>query len=378
MYLLRRKLTALLSTKTKQHLKHFFAQSRMVFSTLFRFSNRLASVYYSLCSAAFRREHFAVLHGRLAYQRQLRQQQVSNTLLRRNIHRLEKGLIMRPRRAVFAEDYILETVRSYVLNYEALESTELAWARQVLDLYFSVVTDNADVRSDIAKARQLFLTTSLEAKPATEPAIPYAYTDLPAQQVQYQQFMALCQRRRSVRWFLPDAVPQSLLEEAVQAAALAPSACNRQPFQFIQLEGADAATVAGFAMGTTGFAQQIPTLLVVLGDLSAYPAERDRHVIYIDGALASMQLMLALDTLGLASCPINWPDVEVLERKMDAYLKLQPWQRPVMLIAIGYPDPTGGIAYSAKKTVGQLLVPFRARSVNNSVDKSADKKESSC
>lgn len=355
---------------------------QMKIAALFSNHRILGLFYYCCFNSAFRREQLSVLAGRAAYSQKLAQRQATSAQLRRNIHRLEKGLIMRPRRAVFAEDYILETVRSYVLNYEALESTELAWARQVLDLYFSVVTDNADVRSDIAKARQLFLTTSLEAKPATEPAIPYAYAELPAPQVQYQQFIALCQRRRSVRWFLPDAVPQSLLEEAVQAAALAPSACNRQPFQFIQLEGADAATVAGFAMGTTGFAQQIPTLLVVLGDLSAYPAERDRHVIYIDGALASMQLMLALDTLGLASCPINWPDVEVLERKMDAYLNLQPWQRPVMLIAIGYPDPTGGIAYSAKKTVGQLLVPFRSRSVDKSADKSAhksaDKKESSC
>ncbi len=375
---MRRYLAARLSPTQKRRVLAAIEQLKVLLTKALTTFPPLRFCYFELFNRAFRREQMAVLAGKLQYQHHLRHAKQSSAQLRRNIHRLEKGLIMRPRRAVFAEDYILETVRSYVLNYEALESTELAWARQVLDLYFSVVTDNADVRSDIAKARQLFLATSLEAKPATEPAIPYAYAELPAPQVQYQQFMALCQRRRSVRWFLPDAVPQSLLEEAVQAAALAPSACNRQPFQFIQLEGADAATVAGFAMGTTGFAQQIPTLLVVLGDLSAYPAERDRHVIYIDGALAGMQLMLALDTLGLASCPINWPDVEVLERKMDAYLKLQPWQRPVMLIAIGYPDPTGGIAYSAKKTVGQLLVPFRPRSVNNSVDKSADKKESSC
>jgi nitroreductase len=374
----RRYLAACLSQSQKRRVLAAIEQFNVLLTKAFTAFPPLRLCYFAWFNRAFRREQTAVLAGRLQYQHHLRHAKKSSALLRRNIHRLEKGLIMRPRRAVFAEDYILETVRSYVLNYQALENTELAWARQVLDLYFSVVTDNADVRSDIAKARQLFLTVSLEVEHATELAIPYAYAELPAPQVHYQQFISLCQRRRSVRWFLPDSVSQPLLEQAVQAAALAPSACNRQPFQFIQLEGADAATVAGFAMGTTGFAQQIPTLLVVLGDLSAYPAERDRHVIYIDGALACMQLMLALDTLGLASCPINWPDVEALERKLDSFLNLQPWQRPVMLIAIGYPDPTGGIAFSAKKTVDQLLVPFRSRSVNNSVDKSADKKESSC
>ncbi len=363
-----------LTSQKKQRIKALLELWQIRFAALFKNGRTMGQLYYLCFNPAFRREQIAVLSGRCRYEQQLQNVQISSAQLRRNIHRLEKGLIMRPRRAVFAEDYILETVRSFVMNYEALDSAELTWAHQVLELYFSVVTGDADGRSDIAKARQLFITVGENATPSSVYAVPYTYADLPAQQVQYHQLFSLCQRRRSVRWFLSDPVPQTLLEQAVQAAALAPSACNRQPFQFIQLEGADAATVAGFAMGTTGFAGQIPTLLVVLGDLSAYPAERDRHVIYIDGALASMQLMLALDTLGLASCPINWPDVEALERKMDEFLQLQPWQRPVMLIAVGYPDPTGGIAYSAKKTVGQLLVPFRSRSQKNS----ADKKESSC
>jgi nitroreductase len=76
---------------------------------------------------------------------------------------------------------------------------------------------------------------------------------------------------------------------------------------------------------------------------------------YIDASLAAMQFMLALETLGLASCPINWPDVESLEQQMAVALDL-PWHlRPVMLIALGYPDPTGGVPFSAKKPSESLL-----------------------
>jgi hypothetical protein len=57
-----------------------------------------------------------------------------------------------------------------------------------------------------------------------------------------------------------------------------------------------ASEVAATAMGTAGFSNNIPALIAVVGDLSAYPAERDRHVIYIDGGLATMQLMLAFET----------------------------------------------------------------------------------
>ncbi len=74
-----------------------------------------------------------------------------------------------------------------------------------------------------------------------------------------------------------------------------------------------------------------------------------------DASLAAMQFMLALETLGLASCPINWPDIEPLERRMDRELGLPPHLRPVMLIALGYPDPKGGVPYSAKKGADLLL-----------------------
>src|SRR5690606_22332573 len=115
--------------------------------------------------------------------------------------------------------------------------------------------------------------------------------------------------------------------------------------------------VAKLAMGTSGFVENIQTLIVVVGDLSAYPFERDRHCIYIDASLASMQLMLALETMGLSTCPINWPDIESREMKMQEMLSLPHYLRPVMLIAVGYADKDGGIPYSQKKS-SQTLADF--------------------
>jgi len=159
-----------------------------------------------------------------------------------------------------------------------------------------------------------------------------------------------------VRWFEQRRVPSDLVSKALDAAAQAPSACNRQPFLFRYFDDPeDAHRIASIAMGTTGYAQNVPAIVVLLGDLSCYPEERDRHVVYIDASLAAMQFMLALETLGLASCPINWPDIEVRERAMAEALDL-PWHiRPVMLIALGYPDPQGGVPFSAKKQSQSLL-----------------------
>ena len=83
----------------------------------------------------------------------------------------------------------------------------------------------------------------------------------------------------------------------------------------------------------------------------AYFDERDRHVIYIDASLANMSLILALETLGLSSCCVNWPDIEHLEKRMDKVLSLEKHQRPIMCLAIGYPDPDGEVAYSEKRDI---------------------------
>ena len=75
-----------------------------------------------------------------------------------------------------------------------------------------------------------------------------------------------------------------------------------------------AVKAARLAVETLCFADNIQCLIAIIGELDTYPLERNRLLIYIDGTHASMQLMLAFETLGLSSCAINWPDVEANER----------------------------------------------------------------
>jgi len=107
-------------------------------------------------------------------------------------------------------------------------------------------------------------------------------------------------------------------------------------------------------MGTKGFAHNFPAIVVLVGQLRAYFHPRDRHIIYIDASLAAMGFMLALETLGLSSCAINWPDIPDKEQKMADALDLDPDQRPIMLIAVGFPDPEGAVACSQKQSLDNL------------------------
>lgn len=319
---------------------------------IFLVNRWLASLYYFLFNRRFDREHIAVLKGRVSYENDLRKIKKSSPFLRRNIHRIEKGLVMQPRRSIFAEEYILETVRIYSrgLNRKGYSDKELKWAKDVLDEYFSVIDDSPV----ICKARQEYATLKEVSKRLLndEPKKfkPYPLSACPAIDISFDQLATLFLRRRSVRWYKQKPVPSDLIQQAINAAALAPSACNRQPYRFIVANNSNLATrIAECAGGTSGFAHQLPAIIIVVGDLSAYPTESDRHLIYIDASLASMQLMLAAETLELSTCPINWPDIERNEKKLQNILKLPIYERVIMLIAIGFGDSDGGIPFSQKK-----------------------------
>ncbi len=343
----------LLPQRLKEFISKMNKMSNLAALTSFKSSHMLASIWYFLFSKGFDREQQSVLAGKAAYYKGTSQTGQSSVLLRRNIHRLEKGLIMQPRKSIFADDFIGETVDVYVryVKENAAHGGEKKWFTDVLIEYFSIVK-GTDV---ILEARKKF-QASVELTYAKEKFIPYVFDSLPQADVSYEQLHKLFVRRRSVRWYEEKDVEMEKVVQAVNLAALAPSACNRQPFSFYVSESREKAVeIAGCAVGTPGWVDNIPCTIVIVGDLSAYPEERDRHLIYIDGSLAAMQLMLAFETLGLATCSINWPDIESAEKKMEKLLRLESYERPIMLMSVGYGEGKGGIPYSQKKK-SELLI----------------------
>jgi len=320
-------------------------------------SRFLSSAYYALFSRAFGREHRGVLAGRKRFGEETARPSGSSTFLRRSTHRLEKGLLMRPRRDVFGLDYIGEMVACYEQALETDAGTdcgngdELRWAHDVLAMYFDVTASHPK----IDPLRKRFATLPLPTGVADERLVPYTRDLETPPPVAYGDLLELSILRRSVRWFLPKPVPREMIDQAMAVAALSPSACNRQPFVFRVFDEPELVRrVAELPYGTAGYSENIPAIVVVVGRLRAYSDERDRHLIYVDGSLASMSFIYGAESLGLGTCCINWPDVEEREREMDSVLRLERDERPVMLIAVGYPDPEGMVARSQKKPLDQL------------------------
>ena len=315
---------------------------------------RLGALYY-LFDGSFVREFRAVLAGLRAYSRDDRSRLVA---LRRNTHRLEKGLIMRPLKPAFAAKYIGETVDLYHGLASGPSVSDEArrllgeWSGDVLARYFQTVAPGQDKAIDRSRAK--FQAASPGGAGAAQHS-PYKRRLADPPPVDYESLLALAQRRRSVRWYLPKPVPRELIDKAIAVGGLSPSACNRQPFEFRVYDDPEAvAEIASVPGGAAGFYRGFPCVIVLTGDLGAFMWERDRHVIYIDAALAAMAFQFALEAQGLSSCCINWPDLLEKEKAMAERITLRPEERVIMLLSVGYPDPEGQVPYSQKKSLDEL------------------------
>lgn len=329
---------------------------------LLRWTSRsgiLSGLHYTLFSREFDREHQAVLAARARHVEDVYAGRGNLYMLRRNVHRIEKGLIMKPARPIFALGMIEETVRGFGDCLDSARAggeqdiVSLKWSRQTLEEYFGRVSDHPIVN----RARNAF--NAALARHAAMLAddtvrVPYqrrVVDNLPT--IEAMEAMAL--HRRSVRWFEPRSVPREVIDRAVEVAGLSPTACNRQPFRFEVFDTPESvARVGAIPKGTPGWLHQIPCFIVIVGKFDAFRFERDRHIPYIDGCLAAMSLIYALEAQGVSSCCVNFPDYADTEKRMAATLGLPVWERAVMCLAVGYADPAERVPYSQKLPLTSL------------------------
>jgi len=157
-------------------------------------------------------------------------------------------------------------------------------------------------------------------------------------------FIELCRRRRSVRRFLDKPVEKEKINLCLEAARLAPSACNSQPWKFIVVDEpalknklADAAF--GGAYSTNLFAKKAPVIIAVVSEKSSFIASvgaflRNTRYYLIDIGIAAEHLVLQAAELGLGTCWLGWFN----EKAAKKILKVPDSRRIDILIALGYPD----------------------------------------
>lgn len=264
---------------------------------------------------------------------------------------LEKGLSHKQLKESFGEAYILETV-NYLAQFKSQGPTEkctIAWGEAVLHEYFKTVLHTRK----IAEAYESF--QSLDPKNSQPNWYPYLEKSRKKVAVEYEALYQLSCRRRSVRHYLDKTVEFDIVEKAMKVAARSPSACNRQPFKFLFYNNkTNVRRISEIPGGVAGY--ELPSVAVVIGSYRAYFDERDVNTPIIDASLATMAFLFSLETLGLSSVCISWPNLPDRNEKIRQLIHLEEDEFIIMLIGIGYPDPEGKIPYSAKKDINELIL----------------------
>ncbi len=312
----------------------------------------LASNFYIFFSKSFNYEAKMFVSARKNYLEQQYQQKQNFFLLRRNIHRIEKGLLMKNRRSVFALDYILLTVQLFKnINSTTDYNEQLQWSFDILSQYFEVTDNN---NPTIKEAYNIFINISFETKGLL--FAPYKKTNQNIEGNRYDILRNIAINRKSVRYYNTEVIPdRAIIDKALAIAQVSPSSCNRQPYTFKLIDNTNLAQkICTLAGGTTGFINQISAVAVVVGNINVSPTITDRHLMYIDGSLAAMNFMMALESLNVDSCPINWPENSVKDSTIRKILSLKQFERPIMLITYGYAEKDSMLACSTRKTLDQL------------------------
>ncbi len=153
----------------------------------------------------------------------------------------------------------------------------------------------------------------------------------------------LMQRRRSVRRYSDRPVSREDVLKCLEAARLAPSACNSQPWHFIvidepALKDRISERIFSGLYSMNKFAGEAPVLVAVVSEKENFLASfggqvRDTSYCLVDIGIACEHFILQAQDLGIGSCWIGWFDEGALKKE----LKIPKNKKIDIVISLGYP-----------------------------------------
>ncbi len=142
--------------------------------------------------------------------------------------------------------------------------------------------------------------------------------------------IAALRSRRSVRKYKAAPVSREQLETIVDCGRLAPSSKNDQKWEFVVATDRDRLRRLAELTDHGKFIAEAAACIVVSG-------ERTHRSLYLDGAAATENMLIAIHALGLAAC---W--VQAYEKPYEGAIRelfgIPDSQALVAMIALGEPD----------------------------------------
>lgn len=154
----------------------------------------------------------------------------------------------------------------------------------------------------------------------------------------------IIRHRRSIRRYLDKPVEREKIMLCLEAARLAPSACNSQPWKFIVVDDRQlkdrlcrAAFSGIYSVGS--FAKKAPVIVAVVSEKAKFIARvgglfRGTRFYLIDIGIATEHFVLQAEELGLGTCWLGWFN----EGAVKSILNVPRDRKIDALLALGYYD----------------------------------------
>lgn len=156
------------------------------------------------------------------------------------------------------------------------------------------------------------------------------------------KFLELIQKRQSVRKYSPKAVEKEKILRGIEAARLAPSACNAQPWKYIVIDEPKLkekvaretfSTIAPF----NKFALQAPVIIAIVMEKPNFLSQfggrvKDKDFYLIDIGITAEHFCLQAAEEGLGTCMLGWFNEKAVIKLLGIPLR----KRIGILITVGY------------------------------------------
>lgn len=169
-------------------------------------------------------------------------------------------------------------------------------------------------------------------------------------------FLEIASARQSTRSYdLQRPVERERLERCLEAARLAPSACNGQPYHFTIAAGEMAKKVGACtrSFGMNGFTKEAPVFLVISEEpynkTAAVGARiKDQDYRAMDIGIAAAYFTAEASTQGLSTCILGWFDGKRLQELLGLSRVIR------LVIAVGYAKDGDPLRAKVRKSAQEL------------------------
>ncbi|MEM2111174.1 MAG: nitroreductase family protein [Candidatus Bathyarchaeia archaeon] len=166
-------------------------------------------------------------------------------------------------------------------------------------------------------------------------------------------FYDVLRTRRSIRSYKSDPIPEGTLNRILEAARIAPSGSNRQPWKFIIVKDQETKNRLVSACGNQEFIAKAPLVIVACG--CKIPTNRGGYMgdmsMLVDVSIAFTHLILAARAEGLGTCWIGLFNNEEVKK----ILSIPEDVNVVAITPLGYPKDEKFVEHVPRKTLEEIV-----------------------